>query len=671
MSRFLRVGAMAPRRAAVVCAGLALAAAMPSFREKIPNAYEVECPAHGGWEGCTSDGLCMGLGHATCAGGGAPFSPFGLKFLAHGYEWSEAMCEDDADGDGQSNGFEVGDPCCLWAPHAVLPAEYAALMAGWHKTHPGDPLATSRSDALGLCEVYGPEDVAFEASGFFTADEVARGANHSVELVIDAYALSTRRTIYTDFIWDLPPEDAARCAEGCYLVGMEAIIDQAAHVHHYILNGCKDAWAENRDDYTPGMVRSEGFSVGCKWQLGGWAPGKDPFYELPLVASREVTGLTGFSMQVHYDNINNIAGVVDSSGFRVHYTTEPREFVVGSLKVLRLSVDFRMLIPPNRKRWFLTRTCHVNGATDDVHVHSVNFHAHLLGTEMYAELWRDGKRTAIHNDNAWFFDDQYDKNVDDAQLVLKNGDVLQATCVMDASGQTSATRFGIETTDEMCWVTMAYYPLQATLGCYGESWTGTLEPGEPAEVIPVTHPHEYTCKDYDITSEENQYSCADLAAMLELYGPDYDFCRTHFCTGCYAGGLCDESCGFCVPFQDFADEFVTCDADELAILELDDAAAVDAINAACYPHADETPVAECEWLILHVQKCAAVDGHPQISDALGAKLDNLNGVVDAIRAAAVGVHHLYGEDAPIVSRAEAAAPALVAPLLGALLSFVL
>ena len=52
----------------------------------------------------------------------------------------------------------------------------------------------------------------------------------------------------------------------------------------------------------------------------------------------------------------------------------------------------------------------MTGATDDVHVHSVNFHAHLLGTEMYAELWRDGKRTAIHNDNAWFFDDQYDKN---------------------------------------------------------------------------------------------------------------------------------------------------------------------------------------------------------------------------------------------------------------------
>ena len=40
------------------------------------------------------------------------------------------MCEDDADGDGQSNGRELGDPCCLWEPRATLPAAYEALMAG-------------------------------------------------------------------------------------------------------------------------------------------------------------------------------------------------------------------------------------------------------------------------------------------------------------------------------------------------------------------------------------------------------------------------------------------------------------------------------------------------------------------------------------------------------------
>jgi hypothetical protein len=34
----------------------------------------------------------------------------------------------------------------------------------------------------------------------------------------------------------------------------------------------------------------------------------------------------------------------------------------------------------------------------------------------------------------------------------------QATCVMDSTGRDSSTRFGIETSDEMCWVTAGFFP---------------------------------------------------------------------------------------------------------------------------------------------------------------------------------------------------------------------
>ena len=80
---------------------------MPSFRERLPNAYMVECPA--GAEGCTSSGWCQGLGHVDCGGGGA-LGPFGISFLVHGYEWNDGLCWEDSDGDGQSNGYELGDP---------------------------------------------------------------------------------------------------------------------------------------------------------------------------------------------------------------------------------------------------------------------------------------------------------------------------------------------------------------------------------------------------------------------------------------------------------------------------------------------------------------------------------------------------------------------------------
>jgi hypothetical protein len=36
-------------------------------------------------------------------------------FYAAGQTWSKAFCMADADGDGQSNGLEMGDPCCKWS----------------------------------------------------------------------------------------------------------------------------------------------------------------------------------------------------------------------------------------------------------------------------------------------------------------------------------------------------------------------------------------------------------------------------------------------------------------------------------------------------------------------------------------------------------------------------
>jgi len=36
-------------------------------------------------------------------------------FYAKGQTWNKAFCQADADGDGQSNGLEMGDPCCKWS----------------------------------------------------------------------------------------------------------------------------------------------------------------------------------------------------------------------------------------------------------------------------------------------------------------------------------------------------------------------------------------------------------------------------------------------------------------------------------------------------------------------------------------------------------------------------
>jgi hypothetical protein len=71
------------------------------------------------------------LGHAGGVTGG-PLNAFGEAFQAANLQWTPALCQHDSDGDGATNGEELGDPCCQWTPGSALPLTTAAV------THPGE-----------------------------------------------------------------------------------------------------------------------------------------------------------------------------------------------------------------------------------------------------------------------------------------------------------------------------------------------------------------------------------------------------------------------------------------------------------------------------------------------------------------------------------------------------
>ncbi|KAF6257300.1 hypothetical protein COO60DRAFT_1461216 [Scenedesmus sp. NREL 46B-D3] len=91
--------------------------AFPRFQDEIPAIPIVAGQPWGG------------VGHVAREGGGQR-NPFGKDFDEAGYQWTPELCRKDSDGDGFTNGQELGDPDCTW-------------LKGWPKrtaatiSHPG------------------------------------------------------------------------------------------------------------------------------------------------------------------------------------------------------------------------------------------------------------------------------------------------------------------------------------------------------------------------------------------------------------------------------------------------------------------------------------------------------------------------------------------------------
>lgn len=61
---------------------------------------------------------------------------FGIAFEEAGMEWTVDLCQADSDEDGQTNGQELGDPCCYWI-EGDKPLRTTGL------SHPGDASKTA------------------------------------------------------------------------------------------------------------------------------------------------------------------------------------------------------------------------------------------------------------------------------------------------------------------------------------------------------------------------------------------------------------------------------------------------------------------------------------------------------------------------------------------------
>ncbi|KAG1712793.1 hypothetical protein DVH05_000528 [Phytophthora capsici] len=108
---------------ALVATAAVIVNARPTYVARLPNGDNVSGVA--------------ALGHVDPAGGGAN-NQFGLDFASAGEEWTTEFCQMDSDGDGQTNGQELGDPCCEWVQDSNAVVQWTEGVS-----HPGDSSSTS------------------------------------------------------------------------------------------------------------------------------------------------------------------------------------------------------------------------------------------------------------------------------------------------------------------------------------------------------------------------------------------------------------------------------------------------------------------------------------------------------------------------------------------------
>ncbi|KAE9353768.1 hypothetical protein PR003_g3701 [Phytophthora rubi] len=75
------------------------------FVQRLPNGGNVE-----GY---------IAIGHPDGTGKNEATNEFGDAFQKAGNKWTVGLCQADTDGDGQTNGQELGDPCCEWSEGAT------------------------------------------------------------------------------------------------------------------------------------------------------------------------------------------------------------------------------------------------------------------------------------------------------------------------------------------------------------------------------------------------------------------------------------------------------------------------------------------------------------------------------------------------------------------------
>lgn len=424
----------------------------PSFAGRIPNGYNVPHPC--------LDLMWGPVGHTNID---LPVerNQFGTDFGMLGQKlWTEDLCRADSDGDGRTNGQELGDPDCIWKV--------------------GDePTSTQNITHPAICEPI-ESDFCMERNTFLVCEYFIDGSCpvlneadiHKVDLTIPPTAVPNVETTYICMTFDLPED------EDNHVVAFKPIIDKASVVHHMIIYGCgKDTDVHMPVPGSCEMPAQENscYNVITLWTYGlpGRCYGEDVGFRIGKNGIRRVR------LEIHWNNPYLYDGLMDSSGVRIFYRSA--KSAVQDLAVFATGQTM-LEIPPGQSHVNFSGGC--DGPCTSaffnkpVYVLDVINHMHYLGRSMKVEVYRHGKWLLdLSNDEVFDYDSPV-FHEHSPPIQLQPGDEIRTTCVYKSTNSNRWVYYGESTSDEMCFAFLLLYPADALT--YG-GWCVSHGPMTPCD----------------------------------------------------------------------------------------------------------------------------------------------------------------------------------------------
>ncbi|NP_001191657.1 dopamine beta hydroxylase-like protein precursor [Aplysia californica] len=429
------------------------------FLELIPNGGRVPSP-------CDGQPVWQGVGHIT-KDGGSQRNQFGIDFLSQGQTWTTELCEMDSDGDGRSNGEELGDPNCTWRQGAG-PTQSDAVIS-----HPGicEPVTSECCQRINsFLDCDGTRKL---KCGHIQEDKTVKK-----ELKLVRSPVPASETTYFCQVFDLDLD------RDMHMVATEPMIDASQVVHHILMFGCdpRDTLDSRlKSPYPCEMVPHPS----CRSLIGAWTLGSVGECAHPEAGFRMgPRGYRSVAIQVHWNNPKRLSGLQDSSGLLLHLTSQLRPNDAGMLVIgqrfmqIEPRSEYRQE-PPASGVWGRKESAVDQGDADmsfsascpgrctkvmfttPIYITAAVNHMHYPGKAQSIELYRNNTLIQKVTDQSGYdYDDPVFYNFASA-IRVEPGDELRTTCVYKRTATPEPVCWGEATSDEMCFGFLTYFPLQS------------------------------------------------------------------------------------------------------------------------------------------------------------------------------------------------------------------